>query len=120
MGNHQFVHVELSARDRAEARKFYGTVFGWTFQEFPEMDYTTFDTGSGGMGGGLNPVSETFPGGTVTPYIGTDNIEETLAKITAAGGEVIMPPMLVPDVGDIAIFKDLSGNVMGLLQPSGQ
>lgn len=117
MSNHRFVHVELSSRDRAESSKFYGEVFGWTFQEFPEMSYTTFDA-AGGLGGGFNPTSENMPAGIVTPYIHTDDIHDTVAKVTAAGGEILMPPMSIPGVGELAVFKDLTGNWIGLLQPA--
>ncbi|NIW46871.1 MAG: VOC family protein, partial [Gammaproteobacteria bacterium] len=45
MSDHHVVHVEFSAQDREAATKFYSDLFGWKFQQFPEMDYATFDTG---------------------------------------------------------------------------
>ena len=47
MSEHKIVHIEISAHDRAAAKKFYGDVFGWQFQDFDEMNYTTFNPGEG-------------------------------------------------------------------------
>ncbi|NJN43849.1 MAG: hypothetical protein HC806_03305 [Anaerolineae bacterium] len=44
------------------------------------MNYTTFATADGEIGGGFNPVSDQNPAGSIFVYIHTDNIEETKAK----------------------------------------
>lgn len=121
MSNHPFIHVEISCNDRAAAAKFYGELFGWKFQDFPQMNYTTIDTGqSPGMGGGLNPVTESNPAGTVTVYVHTDNIDESLRKAEALGATIILPKMEVPTVGFLGFFKDPTGNILALLQPEMQ
>lgn len=66
------------------------------------------------MGGGLNPVSENNPAGTVSVYIGTDDIEATLAKIEANGGKTLMPKSEIPQTGWFAFFQDPSGNNVAL------
>ena len=48
-----FVHLELNTPDLTAAKKFYGALFGWTFQDMdmgPGGIYSTFkpDTGPGG------------------------------------------------------------------------
>ncbi len=48
-----FVHLELNTPDLIAAKKFYGSLFGWTFQDTdmgPAGVYSTFkpDTGPGG------------------------------------------------------------------------
>jgi len=114
---HPIVHIELSAADRQAAARFYADIFGWQTQDFPEMNYTTFSTGEGSVGGGLNPVQEGNPAGTVVPYIQTDDIDATLAKIEARGGQTVVPKMEIPGVGFIAHFSDPTGNRMALLTP---
>ncbi len=113
MSEHPFVHIEFSSRDRAESAKFYGDVFGWEVQDMPEMNYTTFDPGEP-PGGGFNPVSDQVKAGDVTVYIGTDDIEASLAKIEAAGGKTVIPKSEIPDVGWFAFFSDPTGNVVAL------
>lgn len=114
MSKHPIVHVEFSAEDRKKSASFYQTVFGWEMQHMDEMNYTTFSTGEGELGGGLNPVSEDYPAGTVVNYIGTEDIEATLAEVEANGGKTVMPKMEIPGFGWSALFQDPGGNLVGL------
>jgi predicted enzyme related to lactoylglutathione lyase len=114
--HHPIVHIEISANDHAEAGEFYASVFGWKLRAYPEMNYTTFDPGEG-VGGGFNPVTDDNPVGTIMVYINADNLEETLGKIKAAGGEVVLASYDIPTVGTMAIFKDPTGNQLALLKP---
>jgi len=115
MSKHPIVHVELAVNDRKAARKFYGDLFGWEFQDYDEMNYTTFSTGEG-VAGGLNPVSEDYPPGTVTFYIQTDDVTATLAKIETAGGKTVVPETEIPGTGHFGFFKDPNGNLVGLMK----
>ena len=108
------VHVELSSKDLAESAKFYSDVFGWEAQAIPEMNYTTFSSGEGSPGGGYNPVTENNPAGTVTVYIGSDDINASLAAIEAAGGKTVIPKTEIPGQGWFAFFSDPSGNNVAL------
>ena len=117
MANHHFIHIELSSEDLEQMKSFYGKAFGWKFQDFPEMNYVTFSTGEGGLGGGFNPVSAESPAGTILVYINTDDIQTTKSNIKAAGGRIVMESQVIPTVGEMAIFTDPSGNTLALLQP---
>jgi predicted enzyme related to lactoylglutathione lyase len=113
---HPIVHIELSARDQAQSAQFYSQVFGWKMTQYPEMNYTTFEA-EGGVGGGFNPVSQSYPEGTVLIYIHTDDLAETLAKVEKYGGQTVLPNYEIPTVGWMATFKDPSGNLVALLKP---
>lgn len=115
---HSIVHVELAAENPSELAQFYEQVFGWQLKEYPEMNYTTFSSGEGSLGGGFNQVSDEIPPGTVVFYIQTDDIETSLEQIKQSGGEALWQPMEVPGVGTIAHFRDPSGNRVALLQPA--
>ncbi len=53
-------------------------------------------------------------------HLQVENIEETLEKIKANGGEVIKEKFEIgPDIGHNAFFKDVEGNQMALYSPSG-
>ena len=54
---HSIVHFEIPADDVARARRFYGELFGWTFQEMGE--YTLVQCG-GEPGGGM--MKRVMPG----------------------------------------------------------
>jgi len=113
MSEHPIVHIEISASDREAAGKFYNQLFGWVITQMPEMNYAMFETPEG-IGGGLNPVQENNPAGTVLVYIGTDDIEASLAKVEALGGSTLVPMTEIPGMGWFAIFRDPTGNQIGL------
>ena len=113
MPKHPIVHIEFSTKDREESGKFYGELFGWKIQQMPEMDYAMFESGEG-VGGGLNPVTEGFPAGTVMVYIGTDDIEATLAKAESLGAKTVVPKTEIPNMGWVGMFTDPTGNMLGL------
>ncbi len=118
MSNHPIVHFEFSSVDNDKMKSFYGNVFGWSFQEWPEMNYVTFTTGEGSIGGGFNPVSDDYPAGTVVNYINCDDIRASLEDAKQNGGTVVADVMPIPGVGDFALVMDPSNNLIGLLQPS--
>ena len=114
MSKHPIVHIEFSSRDRAESARFYSDVFGWKIQDMPEMNYTTFATGEGSPGGGFNPLSDQVKAGDVFVYVGSDDIDATLAQIESAGGKTLRPKTEIPTVGWFAFFTDPTGNVVAL------
>jgi predicted enzyme related to lactoylglutathione lyase len=114
---HRIIHVEFSAKDQAEAAKWYSDLFGWQTQSWPELQYTTFVPEEGAIGGGFNPIGNGTPAGAVLVYIETDDIASHVARIEEAGAMITMPPTPVPTVGQIAVFQDPSGNLVGLIQP---
>jgi len=113
MSKHHVVHVEFSAQDREAAGKFFSDLFGWEVTQIPEMHYATFDSGNF-VGGGLNPISETNPAGTVLVYIGTDDIDASLAKAESLGGKIVTPKTEIPGSGWYGFFSDPTGNIIGL------
>jgi len=115
--SHPIVHIELSAENHQEMANWYGEVFGWKSEAYPDMNYSTFKSGEDSLGGGFNPITEEAPAGTVVVYINCDDINEMVSKIEANGGKVVVPPMPIPTVGQIAQFIDPSGNLMAVIQP---
>ena len=118
------VHFEVPYDDGDRARTFYGSVFGWQLTEMPDMGYTLVSTGPtdpetgptepGYIGGGLFERSDEFPGKGPDIVIDVPNIDEALAKVTAAGGTVAQEKMAVGAMGFAAYFTDTEGNLMGL------
>jgi predicted enzyme related to lactoylglutathione lyase len=106
--------VDLMSPDIDASKAFYTSVFGWdAVDEFdPEGSriYVSFkldDKTVAGLGG-QPPGMENMPPMWNT-YIATEDCEATAAKVTEAGGAVIMPPMQVMEAGSMAIFADPTG-----------
>lgn len=119
MSKHPLIHFEFSTTDPERDAKFYNELFGWKFQQMPEMNYATFEA-EGGPGGGLNPVSDNYPAGTMAVYINSDDIDATLARAEELGGKMVMPRSEIPGFGYFAFFSDLTGNMVGLFEPSSE
>lgn len=120
MSNHPIVHVEIPAASRLEASDFYHKVFGWEATQHPEMNYATFRA-EGGPGGGFSPTAgeQAAEVGRVMVFIGTDDIESSLASIQANGGSTVLPKTEIPGVGWFAIFRDPTGNQLALYTDGG-
>jgi predicted enzyme related to lactoylglutathione lyase len=120
------IHFEIHAADPDRAERFYSGVFGWTAQHFGgPVDYRLLTTGPGdevGVNGailrrqGAGPVADAPVSGYVCT-IQVDSIEDIERAVPAAGGEQVVERMDVPDVGQLAYFKDTEGNIFGALQP---
>ena len=114
MSKHPIVHIEFSAHDRVAAAKFYTDVFNWKVAQIPEMNYATFEA-EGGPGGGFATVdNQLHKAGDVLVYIGTDDIDATLARIVKSGGKIVLPKTEIPSIGWFAIFNDPTGNRVAL------
>jgi uncharacterized protein len=119
MSAHNVVHIEIPSTDTKANAKFYGEAFGWQLEHDDQFDYWQFKAESGPTGG--------FPGtdgpsggkiGEVIVYIGTDDIEASLAKIESLGGKTLAPKMEIPGTGWFAFFADPSGNKLALYKSS--
>lgn len=119
MTKHSIVHVEIPAESPAEAAQFYKEAFAWETQDFPEMNYITFDVGDG-PGGGFPKTDENIKPGDVIVYINTDDIEGSLAKIEELGGNTVLPKTEIPQTGWFAMFLDPFGNTLALYTPMPQ
>ncbi len=112
------VHVEFHSRNPSKTKQFYAEVFGWKFQDMPEMNYSMFEAPSGPGGGVMTPMEGMQPG--VLNYILADSIEKTSKKIEKAGGSIIMSKSEIPNFGWFAIFSDSEGTVNAIYQAKEQ
>lgn len=118
------VHFEIPADNEERARKFYESVFGWTFQVLPEMEYSLAMTTpvnhqgmparSGAINGGIFRRRDMLLAPVVT--IEVEDIDAALEQIHGLGGETVRGRMEVRGSGWNAYFRDSEGNVVGLWQ----
>jgi predicted enzyme related to lactoylglutathione lyase len=109
------IWYELLSADPQASKAFYEQVIGWTVHDAEPggMDYRMIDTGDGGFVGGLMGLTPEMQGGGAKPgwlfYIGVDDVDASVAKITAAGGTIRMPAIDLPGVGRMALVADPQG-----------
>ena len=114
---HTFVHFEIPADDVARAKAFYEALFGWKIELVPDFGgyhSVMVSDSDADMHGGM--MLRQNPGHVFLNYVGTPSVDESVAKLEALGGTVVMPKMAIPGMGWSAEFRDPEGNVMGLFE----
>ena len=114
-----FRHFAINADDVQQARRFYESVFGWTFTPWGPPDfYQVRDVGDGFVGA-LQQRRELQPGvrtNSFEPTIGVDDLKATIAAVEAGGGRMLTQPFRIEGVGELAFFQDPDGNLCGAMQ----
>jgi uncharacterized protein len=110
--------VDLSTPDKDASKAFYSALFGWEAEEQgPEAGgYETFTKGGKHVAGLTPTMSEAQPAAWTT-YVTVDVADATFETATKAGGQPIVEPMDVLDVGRMAMFTDITGAVIAVWEP---
>jgi len=126
------VHFEMPAEDKGRVAKFYTDAFGWDMQQMgkdmndylmavtaPVDPVTKRNATPGTINGGFFDKQD--KDGYREPHlvINVENLDESIKKVTAAGGELFGEPMDIPGTGRYVSFRDTEGNLVGMLQPKG-
>jgi uncharacterized protein len=118
-------HFEIPADDMDRAKEFYSTVFGWDISTspIPGGEYTSLvttavdpETYAPTEPGAINGGMFQREGRLTTPVITIDvpAIDDALAQVRTAGGDVVAERQEIPGMGAYAYFTDSEGNLMGL------
>ena len=122
------VHFEIHVDDMDRAKKFYGEVFDWSFQDwsdFAGMPYfgaVTGDKNEPGVDGALMQrqgaapeVGQALNGFACT--MGVESYDVTEVKILENGGKVALPKYALPGMAWQGYYMDTEGNLFGIHQP---
>jgi predicted enzyme related to lactoylglutathione lyase len=103
--------IELPARDLAAAKSFFESAFGMTMTSFGPT-YACTITGDVDIGLQGDPTEATR---APLPVIEVENLEATLAAVTAAGATISKPTFSFPG-GRRFHFLDPNGNELAAMQ----
>jgi predicted enzyme related to lactoylglutathione lyase len=103
--------LRIAAPDVARSAAFYRSVFGWKTHDGADR----FEDGTGHIIGHFMTDLPVAGEAGVVPYIYVQNIDQTLAKVTGAGGEVSVTPYPEGDLW-VAMTRDPAGNAIGVWQ----
>lgn len=119
------VHFEIPAANSERAKSFYADVFGWTFDDMPmgeestytvmrsvESDEKGIPVKPGAINGGL--VEKKFPYEGPVLVLEVDDCVVAADKARNAGAEVVVEPVKTGEVGMYALIRDPEGNTLGL------
>ena len=108
-----------------ETREFYGTLFGWEFENpgidvgFGGADSYQLIRHEGRLIGGLVDANALRRDVNISQWVtmmSVTDIEAAAARATAGGGEVLTPPTDVGERGQIALVVGPDGALLGLVQ----
>jgi len=127
MPNH-LSHFAIHADDLERARKFYGGVFGWSFQGLEGMGVPMSDfcqivsEPSGGSSAHIGAIQSRKFNVAPERVIGYEcsfavaNVDAVARAVEANGGKIVMQKAAIPGVGWIVKFLDTEGNLACAVQ----
>lgn len=109
---------ELVTTDVDAAKRFYGAVFGWTFDTHGDGAdaYTEFKVGGRTVGGMMHMPSdmpEHVPCHWAV-YFSVEDTDAAVARVQALGGQVVMAPRDI-EPGRFAVVADPTGGVFNVI-----
>lgn len=115
-----FCWADLGTPDSAAAKRFYTSLFGWSFEDRPigpESAYTMFKV-EGKVVAALyqEPPQQGTPPHWLS-YISVESADDTVATARELGGTIIDDAFDVFDVGRMAVIQDPTGGVVALWEP---
>lgn len=110
--------IDLTTSDVGRARDFYTRLFGWTAGEgSPEFGgyFMFFKDGVPVAGGAPTPPGMDVPDNWKI-YVAVEDATKTVESAQAHGGQAVVAPMDVADLGRMAVIADPGGATIGLWQ----
>jgi len=113
--HHSIDYIEIYVDDVTAAKAFYSEAFGWRYNDYGD-DYAGIRAPEDdGEVGGITVGDKR--GGSPLVLVISEALDGSLAAVRAAGGEIVEGPFDYPG-GRRFHFRDPSGNVLGVFQPS--
>lgn len=114
--------VDLQTTDQEGAKAFYAGLFGWTYDDQPMPQGPVYSMARIGQDNvaAIAPQPPEMAAQGVPPmwntYIAVDSVDDAVAKVAAAGGQIAVPAFDVMDAGRMAFVLDPGGAAVGLWQ----
>jgi predicted enzyme related to lactoylglutathione lyase len=114
--------VELSSPDADASAAFYGALMDWIATEAGPLEetggYRMFQHEGRNVAGLMRHMQEGQPTAWST-YVSVRDADESAEKVRAAGGDVLVEPMDVMELGRMGFFADPAGAAFGVWEPRG-
>jgi predicted enzyme related to lactoylglutathione lyase len=106
--------VDAQLPDLAAGRRFYGELFGWTFEE--AYGGSVWARKDGEPVAALAHKADGRLPTVWTVYFATPDVVRLSGRIREAGGQVVMAPVALGELGTAVLAADPEGAVFGLWQ----
>lgn len=113
------IWADLQTSDPARARDFYARLLGWSAGDADPAfgGYFSFRNGDHLVAGCMQTDAQAPVSDVWSVYLAVDDAAKTVDAAVEAGGEVVVHPMAVGDLGTMAFVVDATGAAIGLWQP---
>ncbi|MCW2920632.1 MAG: putative antigen protein [Thermoleophilia bacterium] len=116
-----FYFSDVHTTDVEGASAFYGELFGWQYQEIPGVPnrYVTASIDGRRKAAITGLIDEQRAEGVASywfPYLYVTDIDETVGRLDALGGQLVAPIVDVFDFGRMAVAEDPTGAQFGIWQ----
>ena len=119
-GHNTFVWQELLTSDQETSGAFFSRLFAWSLDRVDGGElgpYTLFKReGHNVAGMTANRSPALAQRSHWQSYIAVDNVDRSAKRAMLLGGEVLIPPHDLPDIGRVCAVSDPTGAVVHLLQ----
>lgn len=110
--HHEINYIEFSVTELEEAKRFYGTAFGWSFNDYGPGYAGIRKMDGAGECGGLRVAEQVATGGPLVVLYSAD-LESSLRSVVMAGGKLTEEIFSFPG-GRRFQFRDPSGNELAV------
>ncbi|MGB8326445.1 MAG: VOC family protein [Steroidobacteraceae bacterium] len=119
----RFIWHGLMTHDTGAAANYYAKVAGWTSKPWEQDPNYLFLMSSRGPVGGIMKLPPEVPAGTRPHwmiYIGSPNVDETVAAAQRLGARLNKPATDITGVGRYAVLTDPQGAAFVVTTPAGE
>ncbi len=109
----RLTHFAINTDDVAATQAFYGSVFGWQFNDYGAGFVQIMDESGQSPMGAIQERRQLLPDDPTRGFectFGVDAVDEVGEKVLAAGGTILMERSTIPGVGHLLAFKDPGGH----------
>ena len=113
----EIAHIEFKSTNFARTSEFYAKLFDWQMEQNASASYMKLAGGDGPSAGWFRADLVQSPGPVA--YLPVEDLETKLAEVEEAGGRILVRSLPFAGGGEIGLFADPDGNVLGLWQRKG-
>ena len=114
-----FCWVDLVSADQGAAKRFYTSLFGWDYEDFPLGEGAFYSVAQ--VDGKAVAAIVPLPDPSVPPhwncYVSVEVADAAAARAQELGATVVLPAGDVGDSGRLAVIQDPQGALLSVWQP---
>jgi uncharacterized protein len=113
-----FSWTDLGARDAEAAKRFYGGLFGWSFEDLPIPDGGFYSMArlDGATAAAVYQAQAEQPPAWLS-YVTVEDADDAAGQARELGAGIIQEPFDVMEAGRMSVLQDPTGAVFAVWQP---